>query len=326
MKRTAGSCRAHRTSDASSRGGREPIDLEIGPGGDLFYVDLGGTVRRVSTWRAANRPPTAVAEANPTRAVTRRSPSAFDGTGSSDPDGDTLAYAWDLDGDGEYDDSTARARPGPTTALATTWRRSRSRDALGASDTDSVTIHVGGPRVAINAPASGTTWAVGSTISFSGSAADNRGQPIPPSGLSWSLVLHHGVCPLCHDHPLQTINGVSSGSFIAPEHEYPASLELSLTATDTAGLKGTEERGAATADHDLDAAVAALRADAGAERIHGADAVQPDGDPGSRNTLSAPSPQTLRGKWRWVSWSDGGAQTHDVIAPSGRAHLHRRPT
>jgi hypothetical protein len=37
---------------------------------------------------------------------------------------------------------------------------------------------------------------------------------------------------------------------------------------------------------------------------------------GSRNTVSAPSPQHLRGKWRWVSWSDGGAQTHDVTAPS----------
>ncbi len=38
---------------------------------------------------------------------------------------------------------------------------------------------------------------------------------------------------------------------------------------------------------------------------------------GSRNTVSAPSPQT-RGKqtYAFVSWSDGGAQTHDIVAPA----------
>ena len=36
---------------------------------------------------------------------------------------------------------------------------------------------------------------------------------------------------------------------------------------------------------------------------------------GSNNTLSAPSPQTLGGtSYGWVSWSDGGAQSHNVVA------------
>jgi hypothetical protein len=38
--------------DASKRrtfvgGAAQPVDLQIGPGGDLFYVDLGGTIRRI---------------------------------------------------------------------------------------------------------------------------------------------------------------------------------------------------------------------------------------------------------------------------------------
>src|SRR5919202_1986888 len=43
-----------------------PVDLEIGPGGDLFYADLtGGTVRRIE-FPAGNHAPTAVVRATPT--------------------------------------------------------------------------------------------------------------------------------------------------------------------------------------------------------------------------------------------------------------------
>jgi hypothetical protein len=38
---------------------------------------------------------------------------------------------------------------------------------------------------------------------------------------------------------------------------------------------------------------------------------------GSRNSVSAPSGQRKGGKiYNFVSWSDGGAQTHDIIAPA----------
>jgi hypothetical protein len=36
---------------------------------------------------------------------------------------------------------------------------------------------------------------------------------------------------------------------------------------------------------------------------------------GSRNTLSAPSPQFIgSNQFEFVSWSDNGSQTHDIIA------------
>jgi hypothetical protein len=42
---------------------------------------------------------------------------------------------------------------------------------------------------------------------------------------------------------------------------------------------------------------------------------------GSRNSISAPSPQTkARKAWIFRSWSDGGAQTHDVIASSSATY------
>ena len=86
-------------------GAAQPVDLQIGPGGDLFYVDLGGTIRRIRYFNQ-NQPPIAVATANPTSGAAPLTV-AFDGTASSDPDGDALTYAWDLDGDGAFDDAAA---------------------------------------------------------------------------------------------------------------------------------------------------------------------------------------------------------------------------
>ena len=99
-------------------GAQAPVDLRIGPGGDLFYLDyLGGTIRRVRYF-GADQPPIAQADATPTSgpvplAVT------FDGTRSADPEGGALTYAWDLDGDGAYDDSVA---PSPSRG-PTRWPR-----------------------------------------------------------------------------------------------------------------------------------------------------------------------------------------------------------
>ena len=83
-----------------------PVDVQISPAGELFYADFdGGTIRRIQ-FASANQPPVAVATANPTSGAAPLTVN-FDGSGSSDPDGDPITYAWDLDGDGLYDDSTA---------------------------------------------------------------------------------------------------------------------------------------------------------------------------------------------------------------------------
>jgi glucose/arabinose dehydrogenase len=299
-------------------GADSPVDLQTGPGGDLFYVSLAGSVRRIQYDQAINRAPIAVAAATPTAGDAPLIVD-FDGSGSTDPDGDAISYAWDLDADGAHDDSTA-ARPRWTYDKPGNYVASlKVTDAAGATDTDSVTIAVGRPVVTINAPAPGTTWAVGATIAFSGSATDNQGQPIPAAGLSWSLVLHHGACPACHDHALQTFPGTSSGSFTGPDHEYPSSLELSLTATDSNGLKATKS----VVLQPRTTVLTLLSQPSGLTLgLNGMTAATPFSRTvivGSRNTLSAPSPQHLRGKWTWSSWSDGGAQTHTATAPSANA-------
>ena len=75
-------------------GAINPVSLEIGPGGDLFYVNFeGGEIRRIVR-TGANGSPTAVIAANPTSGPAPLTVD-FDGTGSSDPDGEPLLYAWD---------------------------------------------------------------------------------------------------------------------------------------------------------------------------------------------------------------------------------------
>jgi PKD repeat protein len=294
-----------------------PVALEIGPGGDLFYPDFdGGTIRRISFF-AANQPPIASAAASPQTGDAPLTVS-FDGTGSSDPDGDALSYAWDLDGDGQFDDAAMAQASFTYTAAGSYTATLRVTDPAGASDTDAVVITVGNtpPTAVIDAPAPGTTWRVGDVISFSGHATDTQDGTLPASALSWSLVLFH--CPSnCHTHPLQDFVGVASGSFTAPDHEYPSYLELRLTTTDSGGLTDTSAV-------RLDPRTVTLTFQSQPVPlqlvVNGTAATAPFTRTviiGSTNTVSAPSPQTSGGRtYGFQTWSDGGAQTHTITAPS----------
>ena len=171
------------------------------------------------------------------------------------------------------------------------------------------------PTPVINAPIGGTTWTVGDVLAFSGSATDTQDGTLAPSRLSWSLVLLH--CPSgCHAHTIQDFTGVASGSFTAPDHEYPSSLELRLTATDSAGATATVTRRLEPRTVDL----TFQTAPAGLQLVVGSAAgVAPFTRTvivGSQNTVSAPSPQTGGSQsYTFSVWSDGGAQSHAITAP-----------
>ena len=303
-------------------GAAQPVDVQVGPGGDLFYVDLGGTVRRIRYFNQ-NQPPTAVASANPTSGAAPLTV-AFDGSASSDADGDALTYAWDLDGDGAFDDGTNATATYTYTQPGTYTATLRVTDPTAASGTASVTISAGNtpPTAVIDSPTAGTTWKVGDVINFSGHATDAQSGTLAASALTWSLVLQH--CPsTCHEHPLQTFSGTASGSFVAPDHEYPSHLELRLTATDPGGLSNTTSRqlDPQTVDLTFASSPAGLTLAVGSTS-------QPapftrTAIVGSTLSVSAPSPQASGGTaYEFVSWSDGGAQTHTHRGQRER-DLHR---
>ena len=314
-------------------GASNPAELQFGPGGDLYYVDLeGGAIRRVRSL-VTNRAPVASATANPTSGTVPLTVS-FDGSGSSDPDGEAITYAWDLDGDGAFDDSTS-ARPTFTyTTTGTFTARLRVRDPGGLEDTVNVPIVAGTPPVPIiniTAPGEGTTWEVDDQIAFSGTATDFRGTAIPASGLTWNIKLQHcdRVSGSCHTHPIQSFAGVSGGTFAAPDHEFPSYLEIELTARDAQNLTGTAMRrlDPETVQLTLASDPPGARLTLGPETV--AAPFTREVIKGSTNGIGAESPQTIAGQsYTFTSWSNAGGrnQTTVVDADTTLTASFERPT
>jgi glucose/arabinose dehydrogenase len=288
-------------------GAAAPVDLQLGPGGDVFYVDIAaGTLRRVQ-YVSGNQAPHAVATASPSAGDPPLNVT-FDSAGSSDPEGGGLTRAWDLDGDGAFDDSTAASATATFSSPGRYTAQVKVTDDQGASDTASATVAVGGPTARIAGPSAGTRWEAGDVIAFSGSATDPQDGALPADALTWTLTLQH--CPdACHAHDLQSFEGVSSGSFRAPDHSYPAHLELRLTATDSDGLEDTH-----TLRLDPKTVELLLRSEPAGQ------ALDVDGETGtapfSRTVISGAStvltaPAVSNGL-TFASWSDGGARSHTV--------------
>ncbi len=294
-------------------GGVNPVDLQIGPGGDLFYVDIYGSVHRIRYF-PANQPPIAAATASPPSGLTPLTVS-FDGRGSRDPDpGDTLTYAWDLDGDGNFDNGTTPTVRYTYTRAGTYTAVLRVTDSRGASDTARVVVTAGNTPPTVTMTTTTGRWKVGDVITFSARGVDLQDGVLPASAYSWELVLQH--CPAaCHEHPLQGFAGITTGSFTTPDHEYPAYLELRVTVRDSGGLTATRSvrldprTVTLTVKSDPSKLPLAINGTVGQSKLTTTVIA------GSTNTISAPPEQIKKQKtYRFSSWSDGGAQTHTIRA------------
>jgi glucose/arabinose dehydrogenase len=301
------------------------VDLEIGPDGNLYYASLftedegnefePGAIHRIRYF-SGNQPPVAHLSVDRGWSAAGETLDAeFDASGSTDADGDALKYEWDLNGDGIYTDAPV----GDDTALESFEDEEnhtvavRVVDPDGASSIDRITVFPGDtpPEPTISSPQSNFEWSVGALVNFKGSAEDGEDGDLSTTLLDWDTRLYH--CPqACHAHHLQAFPGVASGSFLAPDHEYPAHIELTLTAVDSRGLaaKRSVEIQPRTVDLEIASNPPGVNLTAGLltrsapfnlRVIQGSDVV-----------LSAPANALLGGvSYPWLSWSDGGARIHD---------------
>ena len=177
------------------------------------------------------------------------------------------------------------------------------------------------PAALIDAPLSSLKYAVGDAISFSGHATDPEQGALPASALSWTLLVNHCTTPTdCHLHSVQTWTAVASGTLSAPDHDYPSSLELRLTATDAGGLSSTAsvQLDPKTVQLTFQSVPSGLSLSVG-----GASSATPFSRTvivNSASSVSAPSPQSAGGTtYEFSSWSDGGGASHNVTAPATAA-------
>lgn len=312
-----------------SDGGTYPgIDIEVGPEGDLYYArifggeDGKGALHRISYDAGA---PDATLTASPTFSAAVPLVTDLDAGGSTDPQDEDLTYDWDLDGDGSFDDvvdgpakldDRAIAGPAPRSV------RVRVSDEGGSSSVAQVVLHPGNtpPVPDLDEPLESLEWGVGETIEFSGSASDPQDGSLEDSALHWSARLLH--CPsVCHEHPLQVFPAVEDGSFVAPDHDYPAKLKLVLTVTDSQGLTATETvtLEPRTVEIDLASNPAGLTLGAGFKTEPAPftlTAIE-----GGTVELSAPETQVLGGdSYNWSSWSNGGERVHSVVADAAATY------
>jgi glucose/arabinose dehydrogenase len=295
--------------------GAKPVDLAVGPGGDLFYLDIQGALHRV-TFAGGNENPTAVIQAS-----TMSGPApltvSLDARATIDPTpNDILRFEWDLDDDSQYDDATT-----PTTAVTlpnvgNRIVRVRATDSYGASSIASVrlTATSASPKVKIDSPLATSNWKVGDTITFSGSVTEPNGAAAPASSYEWKLSIDHcETVTQCHVHQIQTFSGIATGSFVAPDHGYPSFLELTLTGKSAAGVTAST-----SVRLSPRTALLLLRSQpSGVSLTAGEKTVVTPSDQtviaGSRQDVVAPLSALLPGgAQEFASWSDGGARAHPV--------------
>ncbi len=300
------------------------VELETGPDGAIYYVAFNpadGSEGRIGRLQAGST--VAIATANPTSGPEPLTVT-FDAGGSFDAPGRGLLYAWDLDGDTQYDEASGRTAVWTYESPGQVTVRLRVTDTNGVQAFTSVIISPGDGPPAVQLTIGGRQpWLVGDTLSFNVTASDVRDGPIPASSIVVDIgILHCVQSPTgetgCHRHFLHTLTGVTTGTFVAPAHEWPASIDVQVRAIDSSDLPGT-------ASARLDPAVGTIRLEsipAGAALTVETESKAAPFDhtaiAGGRITVGAAPTTTVNGQsWNFAGWSDGGAASHPITVSAG---------
>ncbi len=301
-------------TDVSPVEGSGIVQLLVGPDTNLYYVVYNGPtpdtseVRRIRYTAGGNTPPTALASANPTAG---NPPLAvnFSSAGTFDPDAQSLSYNWDFgDGNSSTDPNPAYIYNANGSFLVTLT----VTDTLGAIGTDTLTITVGNqePVADITTPPNGFMYNTGDTINFSGTGTDAEDGNLSGASLQWDVLLHHNT----HTH-FDYVPGLTgnSGSFVAGDHGDDTWMELCLTVTDSGGLNDQKcvdlLPNTVTLTFETNPSGLQLEYD-------GIGYITPftvvTNVAAQRDLIAAPT----QGCHNFVSWSDGGAASHQITVPA----------
>jgi glucose/arabinose dehydrogenase/PKD repeat protein len=321
----------NRVDFATGLGGSSAVHLRFGPWNGtqaLYYTTYanGGEIRRIMH-TPQNNPPTAVLTANPTSGPVGTTVN-FNGSGSSDPDGDALTYVWNFGDSSPVVETSTPTTSHPYNTQGSFTASLTVRDARGASsspDTEVINIGNSPPSATIVSPAAGSTFYVGQTITLDGAATDPDEGALPSNRMSWTVLRHHST----HTHPWFGPATGDNLTFQAPAPEDLAAttnsyIEVILTATDSLGASTTVSRNVMPQTVAIKFATTPKGRKV---RVNGATLTGP-------TTITSWRAWALNvdaienANWRWVSWSDGGAKAHTIVTPASpatyRATFERR--
>ncbi len=211
--------------------------------GSLYYLANGTTVTKVTFIGEGNRPPVAVASSNkqfgPGPLTVQ-----FTGSGSTDPEGQSLTYSWNF-GDGtsvSTQANPAHVFTAPNSSPVSYTVTLTVTDSGGTSRQTTLMISVNNtpPTVMITSPHDGDYYPMTNSTAYNLTASVSDGQSSSGSlSYAWQVFLRHNE----HEHAEPVITTASANTVISPigcdgnSYHY----RIRLTVTDPQGLSTWDE-------------------------------------------------------------------------------------
>ena len=304
------------TSTAFATGIDSLVDIAVHQDGSLYYLARGGGDLFRVQFTANTAPSISTHPQNVT--VAAGQPASFSVTASGTG---PLQYQWQRNGV-NISGANASTYTLSTTTAADSGAMFRAIVSNGAGSVTSnpATLTVlsnVAPTGRITAPANGANYRGGQTFTFTGTGTDPEDGSLPAGAFTWRVDFHHDD----HSHPhLAPTSGITSGTFtIANRGETSANVfyRVYLTVRDSAGLTHTSSV-------DVRPLTSVVRIESNVTNaqltLDGMPITAPfsfTGVEGVIRTLGVVTPQTSGGtSYEFVSWSDGGAATHEITTPN----------
>jgi hypothetical protein len=229
----------------ASNTGLKPIDIDVSPGGDLYFLGRAGKVGQpdgiYKIEYAPNSPPV-VTQPPADILVTNNGVATFTVSASGTS---PFSYQWLKNG------QILEGQTGPTLSLTGTLADNGSEivvvvsNAYGVVASPSATLRVTAsrpPSASVTAPNEGDRVRVGQVVTFIGDATDPEDGVLPASAFTWQVDLdnngtHHPILP--------ATSGIKTGSFQVPSTSDLAggvAYHITLTVVDSSGLTTTTVR------------------------------------------------------------------------------------
>lgn len=291
------------------------VDIAVHQDGSLYYLARGGGELFRVQFTASTAPSISTHPQSLTVAAGQQASFTVAASGTA-----PLAFQWQRNGVNIGGANSPTYTLTATTADNGAQFRAVVSNSAGSATSNAATLTVlsnAPPTGTITAPANGTMYRGGQVFTFSGTGTDPENGNLPPSAFTWRVDLHHDD----HSHPhMADTSGITTGTFTIDNRGETSSnvfYRLHLTVRDSAGLTHSSFV-------DVRPLTSVVRIESNVANAQ----LTLDGNPitapfqfmgveGIIRTLGVVTPQTSGGTtYDFVSWSDGGAATHEITTPN----------